>query len=437
MRSSRASDRSRPRFAYSTAIALGVVMAIMGQRPPAAHAQSDNPAPDWGAPYCGNQPRISAVYDNDVPTYQRNDRTILYSGHDVKALCAMSYDGHSGYDYSRRIGTQACHSGTRQGIGARLAYAVADGIVRRSRWYQAEHEAGFGLHIDVRSDGGPGVGVVSHLYGHLAAVFVEEGASVSRGQAIGAVGTTGNSSGPHLHFQGTRSPHGDVSDLTFDPYGWNASFGSGYRYPGFSQPHRGDGWPMRALMPSQAGPPCPNDCGTVVIEESAPSVVYGCRAGIGLLRCPSWYLNDRGHGGSHRWTYPNGSSVDYWATYACPQCPSGTYRVEAYVPFGADIASTHVARYEAGSNVTILDQHEEGNEWHPIGIFRFTGMPAVTLSDRSDRYDYVARSPQRVAADALRFVQLCDDHAGTGNGQGQGQALGSNHGDDPAVLKVP
>ena len=39
------------------------------------------------------------------------------------------------------------------------------------------------------------------LYAHLSALNVGHCASVSQGQVIGAIGSTGNSSGPHLHFE--------------------------------------------------------------------------------------------------------------------------------------------------------------------------------------------------------------------------------------------
>ncbi len=69
--------------------------------------------------------------------------------------------------------------------------AAAGGKIIYAGW-----EGGYGNTIIIDHGGN-----TSTLYGHCSQLFVSEGQEVQRGQAIGAVGSTGESTGPHLHFE--------------------------------------------------------------------------------------------------------------------------------------------------------------------------------------------------------------------------------------------
>ena len=56
-------------------------------------------------------------------------------------------------------------------------------------------EGNYGNHIKIVNDD------ISTLYAHCSSMFVQEGASVTQGQKIAEVGSTGYSTGPHLHFE--------------------------------------------------------------------------------------------------------------------------------------------------------------------------------------------------------------------------------------------
>ncbi len=84
------------------------------------------------------------------------------------------------------------HTGTD--IGAQYGASViaaASGNVIFSGW-----NGGYGNCVIIDHGGGR-----STLYGHMSSIAVSVGQSVSAGQLVGKVGSTGNSTGPHLHFE--------------------------------------------------------------------------------------------------------------------------------------------------------------------------------------------------------------------------------------------
>jgi len=95
----------------------------------------------------------------------------------------------SGFDYSEKTNHRGIDLAGSEGEGV---YATDAGVVVYSGW----NDYGYGNMIMI--DHGNGF---QSLYAHLSAIYRGCGQSVGQGEGIGAVGTTGRSSGPHLHFE--------------------------------------------------------------------------------------------------------------------------------------------------------------------------------------------------------------------------------------------
>ena len=84
------------------------------------------------------------------------------------------------------------HSGVDLGGSVGSPIMASDGgTVIRSGWY-----GGYGLCVDIQHAGG-----TMTRYGHLSDTYVSVGEKVYQGQVIAALGNTGYSTGPHLHFE--------------------------------------------------------------------------------------------------------------------------------------------------------------------------------------------------------------------------------------------
>ncbi len=110
-----------------------------------------------------------------------------------------------GWRNSPISGGSSFHAGTDLGapIGTPVLAAYAGNVV------VANYMGGYGLAIVIEHKNP----VEQTLYGHLSQIFVQPGQWVEQGTAIGRVGSTGMSTGPHLHFE--------IRQMT--PQGWVAT----------------------------------------------------------------------------------------------------------------------------------------------------------------------------------------------------------------------
>jgi murein DD-endopeptidase MepM/ murein hydrolase activator NlpD len=86
---------------------------------------------------------------------------------------------HKGIDFAATTGTPI--------------YATASGIVSKAGW-----GTGYGMMAKISHED---VGEYETLYAHMSRRYVKEGEYVRQGQLIGLVGSTGKSTGPHLHYE--------------------------------------------------------------------------------------------------------------------------------------------------------------------------------------------------------------------------------------------
>ena len=124
-----------------------------------------------------------------------SQKSVTYSGNGKFGFPLTSYTRISspyGYRPHPITGTNKLHTGIDYAAPYGTAILAAeDGVVLTSGW-----NSGYGYCVTINHGGG-----YVTLYGHCSSLLVSAGQSVKRGQTIAKVGSTGNSTGNHLHFE--------------------------------------------------------------------------------------------------------------------------------------------------------------------------------------------------------------------------------------------
>lgn len=134
---------------------------------------------------------LTAMIQNLLLVQSRNKVVIRGTGQ-----FSLPSDGFISSTFGWRVhpilGTERFHDGVDFGAeyGSYIR-AADDGVVIFAGWY-----GGYGQTVIV--DHGNGL---TSLYAHTSEIYVVQGQSVQKGEAIAAVGSTGFSTGPHLHFE--------------------------------------------------------------------------------------------------------------------------------------------------------------------------------------------------------------------------------------------
>ena len=176
-----------------------------------ARANTNAPAPFMYRPYYGTQSiaqRTTSFVDHDKPWYVSDGTFVRYDGatwtHVPIGSCTGGvncYDGHDGYDLN---------------LWFEPVLSVASGTVIRAGWYNPyNHESAYGLWAAVDHHNG-----YATAYGHLSALMVSVGENVGTQWQLGTSGTTGSSTGPHLHLATYYLPNWNATD----PFGWTGSY---------------------------------------------------------------------------------------------------------------------------------------------------------------------------------------------------------------------
>jgi murein DD-endopeptidase MepM/ murein hydrolase activator NlpD len=138
----------------------------------------------------------------------------IYTGGEVVSTASgnWQYPYKGGYvktsDFGWRRSTNSYHKGIDLvGSGNKHIYPVNNGTVV----YVKKSRSGYGNHLLIKHGDG-----IWSLYAHLSKIYVKSGQTVNKNTILGVEGSTGNSTGSHLHLEIRKSQSGSqINPTTF------------------------------------------------------------------------------------------------------------------------------------------------------------------------------------------------------------------------------
>ncbi|RJF90554.1 M23 family metallopeptidase [Sphingomonas cavernae] len=186
------------------AIAAALVAAPAAQAADAETAASANAAvaalstPATGGVFEKASPREAAAdpqYRSLFLSWKKLDQVGIQGSVSIpsqKPVSELAFTSNFGFRSDPFRGSRAMHAGVDiPGPLGTAIYATADGVVGR-----AQRLGGYGNYVEIEHGQG-----IQTRYGHLSAILVAPNTRVKRGQLIGRMGSTGRSTGSHLHYE--------------------------------------------------------------------------------------------------------------------------------------------------------------------------------------------------------------------------------------------
>lgn len=369
------------------------VSAIMGKA-------MTTPTPFLHRPYYGSRTissRTVSFVDHDHPWYDNDGVFVRYDGAKWTNVSIGSctggvncYDGHNGYDLN---------------LWFEPVLSAAAGTVIRAGWYDPlNHNNSLGLWVAIDHENG-----YATAYGHLSALTVSIGDSVGVQWQIGTSGTTGSSTGPHLHMATYYLPYWQATD----PFGWSGNYADPNVVPDnylwVSDPGTNDPVPMLTSNGSAIYP------GAIMVDDGS----------AGWSSTGSWSAatGSTDIGGSLQWAWTTTGAATATATWQPTLHASGYYEVGVFV--NDNHATSSWASYTVYSadpnniNATVshnvyvdeshigifqgpFSQENTGPQWIGLGTYYFN----ASMSGRVVLNNATGESNEQISADGVEFVPV-------------------------------